>query len=228
MDTRVIAHDDGSLTIAIPGGPRLHLVEIDSGLFRVPSGTEQGTTVAFTAEEEGSVARMALAGNAQDPLSFERLTWYQRGTLHAALLAGVFLLFLSCALVAFVRLVTSLALRWRGHHIPAEPSRQRWAWRVAVLTSVLVVLAPISIAAIVLTHTGDDTAADNLRFALTLGLTLLLVGVTLGVTLVPFAAHAWRHRYWSPARRAYYVALAIAGMLALPLLGYYNLLGYQF
>ncbi|MDQ3519789.1 MAG: beta-lactamase family protein [Gemmatimonadota bacterium] len=227
-DTRVTAHDDGSLSIAIPGGPRLQLVEIDSGLFRVSYGPEQGTTVAFTTDGDGSVGRMALAGNTQDPVSFERLAWYERGKLHASLLAGAFLLFLSCAVTGVVRLATFLIHRWRGRQDPVEPPPQRWAWRAAVLTSALVVLAPISVAAIVLTHTGDDTAADNLRFGLTVGLTLLLVGATLGATLVPFAIHAQRRRYWSPARRAYYLMLAIAGMLSLPLLGYYNLLGYRF
>ena len=92
--------------------------------------------------------------------------------------------------------------------------------------SALVTSAPISIALLVLGHTGDDAAAHGLRLALTVGLTLLLAGAAVGLALVPLCARAWRGRYWSPARRVYFTVLAAGPLLALPLLWRYHLLGY--
>ncbi|MDQ3950192.1 MAG: beta-lactamase family protein, partial [Gemmatimonadota bacterium] len=98
MDTRVMSESDGSLSVAIPGGPRLRLVEADSGLYRVPSGPDRDVAVAFVGAPGGRARRMALAGGTQDPLSFERLAWYERGMMHAGILGVAFALFLSCAL----------------------------------------------------------------------------------------------------------------------------------
>ncbi|MFN2563489.1 MAG: serine hydrolase [Gemmatimonadaceae bacterium] len=226
MDTRVRSEGGGSLSVAVPGGPRLRLVEVDSGLYRVPSGPDRDVSVAFVAAPDGRARRMSLAGGTQDPLSFDRLAWYERGVLHAVILGAAFALFLSCAMAGLVGLVARLVGRLRGRPPPVWRLGERRAWRAALLASTLVALTPITIGAVVAAHGGDDTAANNLRAALTAGLTLLLAGAVFGAMLMPLAVLAWRRRYWSRARRLYYTVLALATAVAIPLLGHYRLLGY--
>jgi len=224
-DTRVRSRPDGSIDVSIPGGGRLHLMEIDTGLYRVPDGPQEGLSVAFVRDAHGSVRRMAMSGSTQDPLSFDRLSWYQRGLLHAALLSAVLLLFIGGAVTELFSGV--LRLIWRRKRALGPPDARR-AWGAAVAASTLMTLAPVSIAVMVLTHQGDDSAADALRQALTVGLTFLLAGTVVGLTLIPLSIHAWRARYWTAARRTYFTMLAAGVLVAAPLLLWYHLLGYWF
>jgi len=225
-DTRVTAHPGGSLTVSIPGGSRLNVAEQDSGLYRALDGNDASLNVAFLQSSDGRVRGMALAGSTQDPVSFERLRWFERGAVHVGLLGACALLFVVTGMVGLVDAVARVIRRQRGPAVATMSSPERRAWRVAMLTSAFVTLAPATTAAIVMAHTGDDDAADNLRLALTVGLTFLLAAAACGVALVPLAFHAWRCRYWSGPRRVHYAALAAAVVISLPLLGYYHLLGY--
>jgi hypothetical protein len=105
-------------------------------------------------------------------------------------------------------------------HRPATP------WRFARVAAALVALAPLVVALLVLTHAGDDTAADKVRFALSAGLALLLMGAFAGATLPVFSVLAWRRGWWSVRARLAYTALALAAAVAIPLLGWYRLLGF--
>lgn len=203
----------------------MSLVEIDSGLYRVLNGPNEGLTIAFERDAGGGVRRMAMSGSTQDPVSFDHLAWYQRGTPHALLMGAVFLLFVGCTLAELLGGALRLLLR---RERVLELLGARRAWGAAVTAGALMMSAPLSVAALALTHRGDDTASDGLRLALTVGLTLLLAGTAVGLALVPLSLRAWRERYWSAARRVYFTTLAIGALIAAPLLLRYHLLGYWF
>ncbi len=97
---------------------------------------------------------------------------------------------------------------------------------MAVLTSACALLAPVSVVAMVTLNRGDDTAAHNLRLALTVGVTWLLAAVLAALTLPIFAIRAWRELYWSLPRRLYFTGLAVGALVSIPLLYYHRLLGY--
>lgn len=224
MDTPVRAARDGSLTMDISGGPHVLLHRDGPWHFLVSDGPHRGLHVAFVHETSGAVTGFAMSGDTQDPVSFERLAWYERGTLHAIVLG---LITASFAITVIATLASVLFRRiHHGRRGPALiPSGARWAWRAAIATGTLGLLAPLSTALLVLTHRGDDAAA-GLRFALTVGLTILLLATVVGLTLPPLAVAAWRGRYWSAGRRIHFSLLALGIVIAVPLLAHLHLLGY--
>lgn len=225
MDTPVRPGTDGSVLVAIPGGTRLRFARVDTSLYQMMEGPHAGLMAAFIGVSGRPAARMALAGATQDPVSFDRFAWYARGSVSLALLGLTLLLALGHALGSVVGALRRLVRR--GAAAPDERSaRARHAWRVGTLASACLLLAPCSVAVLVVGHPGDDTAADGLRSALRVGLTLLLAGTMVSLGLVPLSVRAWRERYWSSARRAYFTAFALSAALAVPVLAYYRLLGY--
>jgi CubicO group peptidase (beta-lactamase class C family) len=224
-DTPVRALPEDVLRLTIPSGPTLHLVEVAEGLYRATGGPEEGLMVAFIRDARGQVRRMSLSGNTIDPIGFERLAWYQRGALHTALLGLVFLLFVGCAVVESVGALLRLVRR-RTRDL--GPLGARRAWGAAAAAAFLVTASPLSIAALVLLHQGDDAAADGLRLALKAGCTFLLAGTCVGITLVPLCLRVSRAAYWSAPRRFAFYALAAGVVAAVPLLLHYHLLGYWF
>jgi hypothetical protein len=87
---------------------------------------------------------------------------------------------------------------------------------------------PVSVAALVMTHSGDNQAAAGLRQALTVGCSFLLAAVGVALTLVPLTVRVWREKYWGAARRTYFTILAVGALIAAPLLLHYHLLGFWF
>jgi O-antigen/teichoic acid export membrane protein len=168
---------------------------------------------------------MSLSGSTQDPISFNRLAWYQRGTFHAGLLAVFFVLFVG---LAFATVLGGAMRVFRRHARPAGPPGAVNTWAAAATTSLLVTASPLSVAILILLQRGDDAAAGGLRLALTVGCTFLTVGAVVGLSLVPLSIRAWRRRYWSAPRRIYFNALAVSAVVASPLLPHYHLLGYWF
>ena len=224
-DTRVRVSDAGVLELKIPAGPTLTLVEAGEGLYRATGGPDESLVVAFGRDQRGRVQRMSLSGSTQDPISFNRLAWYQRGAFHAVLLAVFFVLFVGLA----VATVVGAAMRvFRRHARPAGPAGAGHTWAAAATASLFVTASPLSIAIVILLHRGDDAAADGLRLALTAGCTFLIAGAVAGLSLVPLSIRVWRRRYWSTPRRIYFYALAVGAVVASPLLLHYHLLGYWF
>lgn len=224
-DTRVRARPGGLLEVTLPAGPTLSLKEAGDGLYRATGGSEDGLMFAFARDGQGRVRRLSMSGNTQDPVTFDRLAWYERGTLHAAALGLVLLLFLGCAAVEIGAGAARLVRR-RGPD--AGPAGARSAWRVAALAGVLVGASPLSVAVLVLLHQGDDAAADGLRLALRVGCTFLIAGTAVGLLLVPLSLRVRSQAYWSAPRRAYFYALATGALVSAPLLLHYHVLGYWF
>ena len=225
MDAPVRFESDGVLSAKIPGGPRLSLRRVGAEHFRVADGLERDLHVVFARDSSGEVTGFTMSGGTQDPVSFERLAWYERGMLHAGILGGIALLFILTALAAPFG---ALARRMSARQPPAVamPTYTRWAERAAVAVGLLTLLTPLSTAAIIMTRRGEDTAAEGLRLALRAGLTGLLLAMLAGLALVPLAALAWRERYWRTGRRVYFAVLAAGVVVAIPLLFHYHLLGY--
>jgi hypothetical protein len=222
-DTRVRARRDGVLEMRVPGGPTLTLAQIGPELYRASGGPWEGLMIAFARDPHGRVRRMSMSGNTQDPIVFDRLAWYQRGTLHAGLLAIILLLFVGCTVTEFARGVVRL-FRRRTRSLEAPSARLMWG--AATMPGLLFVASPIAV--LVLAHTGEDAAADDLRLALIVGCTFLLAGVLVALALVPLSLRVWRLGYRSRPTRLVFYALASGAVIAAPLLLHYHLLGYWF
>ena len=201
MESTARVRRDGVLRLSIPAGPDLDLERVAVDHFRVREGPEAGLHVQFIDGRSGEISGFAMSGNTQDPVSFERLRWFESGRVHALLLACTGLLFavapLEVGLRALARRIKKPMDAW-----PAEPATARWARRVVVLAGTLAMLAPAATVLLVLADHGDDRAADALRRALAAGLTLLLAAAVVAVLVPVFAVIAWRWGYWGPGRRS--------------------------
>ena len=223
-DTRVTSNGDGTLTVSLPplGAKSFRLVEVEPLLFR----SEDGFYFAFGENERGNIIHMNISGSIVDPVSFERLKWYESGTLHAILAATGFFLFLSFCFVSLVGFIFNF-FRKAKHDESSTPREPRRAWRMAALVSALVIFSPML--ALVWYHIGDpELRPYKIAPALYASLSVLQLAALLGLTLPVFAFTAWKHGYWSMMRRIYFSVVALAGLLMIPFFYYWNLIGFRF
>ena len=218
MDSPVKIGPEGNLAVKIPGGTRLALARVAENHFRVSEGPHRGMHVVFKRSVNGRITGFAISGSTQDPVSFERLSFLRWGRLHLILLLSSALLFAGVAVMALIARI------FRKRRQEFEPM-QIWAWRSAVIVGWLAMLGPLSAVVLVLTQPGEDPAAEGLRFALTVGLTLILVAAAISLTLPLFAWLAWQRRWWSRVRRTFFTVLATAAPIGVMLLWEYHLLG---
>jgi hypothetical protein len=221
-DTKVVALSNGHISVKIPAGALLEMVEVDSALYKVPSGVNEGLTIAFR-ETAGGSGGFAMAGNTQDPVSFQKLRWYQRGSLHLIGLIAAAVVFLSVAVTAAVKATLG---RFRARSAQYARPSEKWIWRIGVAASTSFVLGPICAFVILAGLGANDTANNVLRAAILVALTFLLFAAALGITTPVLAVFAWRNKYWGIGRRLHFTLLAASMAICLPLLYYYHLVGY--
>jgi len=133
-----------------------------------------------------------------------------------------FLVFLSFPLVSATRFI-----RRRWHKAQSERERASGktclARRTAMLVSGLVLLAPVPVLAWMLI--GDHSRPSQFKVAFHVSSSCLLFASLLGLTLPMFSYTVWRRGDWSRVERTYYSIVALAGLLMIPFLYHWNLLG---
>jgi hypothetical protein len=205
------------LLTRLPDGTRLSLARVGATHFRVSEGPQRGLHIVFLRAANKRVSGFAMSGRTQDPVSFDRLSFVQYGRLHLVLMISISLLFAGVAISAPVSRIVHRR-RTDFERLPA------WAWRSAVITGWLGILAPLSAFLLALSRRGEATG-DAIRIALTVGLSLILLAAIASLTLAPFAWLAWRHGWWSRTRRTFFSILAAGGPVLVILLWEYHLLG---
>jgi hypothetical protein len=167
-----------------------------------------------------------MSGSIVDPIGFDRLKWYESGTLHAVFAMTGFFLFLSFCFVSLAGFILRF-FRKAKHSEPSISRPARLAWRMAFLVSVCVILSPVL--ALVWYFVGDpELRPYKIESALYVSLSVLQLAALLGLTLPIFAFKSWKQDYWSMARRIYFSIVAFAGLLMIPFFYYWNLLGFRF
>jgi hypothetical protein len=79
---------------------------------------------------------------------------------------------------------------------------------------------------VVFSNAGVTLANVSPYLVVVLTLPLLVTAGTVGVLV--FAALSWKHRYWGLFGRLHFSLVALSMLVFIALLGYYNLLGFQF
>jgi CubicO group peptidase (beta-lactamase class C family) len=233
MDAHVTQEKNGGLSLALPGleraGRITRLVEIEPLFFR----TADGGFVAFRADARGHITKMFMSGGTSDPMSFDKIHWYESGRFHVALIIagfGVFFLFLLISLIGgLVRVIRKRVTGTRTvETLPSadQDGWERWAWHLAALVSMLVVLSPLS--AIVMALLTREHQLYNIPPLLYVSLSFLLAAAVLGLALPFLAVRAWKLRYWSPAARAAFSLVALTSLLMMPMMDLWNVLGFRF
>jgi CubicO group peptidase (beta-lactamase class C family) len=222
-DTRVTSNGDGTLSVSLPpfGAKKFRVVEVAPMLFR----SEDNFYFAFGEDQRGNINRFHMSGSIVDPLGFERLNWYESGTLHAALAAIGFFVFLSFCLIT---LIVSVFRFFRKRKESEPPMRRapRLAWRMAFVVSALVILSPVL--ALVWYHIGDpELRPYKVASTLSVSIGVLHIATLLGLSLPIFAFKSWKHSYWSVIQRIYFSIVALTGLLMTPFFYYWNLIGFR-
>jgi CubicO group peptidase (beta-lactamase class C family)/uncharacterized Tic20 family protein len=234
MEARVTKDAQGPLMLSLPGleraGRTTELVQVEPLFFR----TSDGSFVAFRADKGGRVTNMFMSGGTSDPMSFEKLAWYESGRVHLGLIIGGFSGF---ALFLLTSLVGGLVLRKkrrseraslgeRGPETLNSSRSARMAWAAGTLVSVLVILSPTS--AIVTAMLTKEHQLYSIPAILYFPLGCLLAASITGLLLPFFAVLAWIRSYWSLPARLAFTALSLISLVMAPVMNYWNLLGFRF
>lgn len=220
QEIRITSEPDGGLVARLGvGGTSLRLVETTRGLCRA----EDGAYLAFAADAEGRTVRIDVSGSVGDPFGVERIAVYERWPLHAAVLLTTMLLFvlrgLWSPLVALLRL-----LRRRPPPPRASGSCAR-AFHLGGWTGLLVIVSPLLLLAWLLSRPFPLTGVP---WILPAGASLLLAIVLLALVQSALGVRACLQGDGPLWQRAW-LALATLGTLAsVPVLAYWNLLGYRY
>lgn len=218
LDTPVRSTPNGSVTMRAPGRlGRITAHPIGNGAFEVREGSQAGLRLGFVGRGTRSM-RMAMGGTLLDPVVFTRLRWWERGAVHAALLAAACL---ALVIGAAARGAWRVFRRRRGGIVAGNP-----AWLVVGAAGTTLMLAPLTFA-VVLLSTPELGAADHMRSGLRIVLTFLSITAVLCAALPIVTALGWRRGGKGRAGRVALTALSLAGMIAIILLWHYRLVGFQ-
>jgi CubicO group peptidase (beta-lactamase class C family) len=215
LGAMTVSAQDGYLVTDLPGYGAQRWVGTGDDAFASVDGRSRmvlsadGEQVFFDGPHMGPYSQFA---------AWTSIPWYNRGGLHAGLLAASLLLIAS-ALVLWP--VLSIKRR-RGNAIrPAGAAVARW-WAVA--TSGLYLLFVVLLVASLLDFVALEYGASPLLMA------ALVVGILATVLTVGAVVHAilaWRNSHWSVAGRIHYSLLTLAFVTLAWQLNHWNLLGFH-
>jgi hypothetical protein len=210
---RVSANADGTLSVALAGGPALgeeRFVEVEPRVFRSVDGRQ---TIIFRADDEGRITYLLL----DNEIALERIAWYEAPSFSLVTLT-VGLTGLSSALAAGA--IGILARRRLGGHCSWGPRLARW-WAVGMSATALLLVAGVLW---ILGH-GDLIYGPSPHLVLLPALAWLFALLASGVLI--FTALAWRRSYWGWAGRVHYTLVALAATTLVWVLANWNLLAFR-
>jgi hypothetical protein len=217
LDTPLHRAAGGTMTLQAPGGlGTITAAPSGGGLFIVRDGAQAGMRLGFV-ERNGSV-RLALGGTLLDPITLLRLSWWERGLVHAtalALGAG------SLAVGAVVHGVRVVRRRTRG-----VSAMGRAPWTVIMGAGLALILALVAFPVVVAT-TPEAGAAEHMRAGLRVVLALLSTTAVLGLALPVVTIVAWRGAGAGRLNRVMLILLSLCGLAGSAILWHYRLVGVQ-
>jgi len=224
-DTFVTANDDNTLTLRYPPYGLikiLRLVEREPLLFE----SDEQIYVAFRQDQNGAVTQMFISGALSDPLTFDKLRWFESGTLHATLAAIGGLICFSFCLIVFGGNLLRVVPRIRKR-LPSSFVEFRLAWFWAGMVCLLTLLSPISFMGWYFLS-EPSLLPYGLESAIRFSLSLLQVAALLGLLVPIFAFVVWKKRCWTLTWRLGYSLVALTCFLMIPFLYYWSLLSLRF
>lgn len=187
----------------------------EPGLFKM---TEGPFDIAFEENEAGKVTHMFMGPAPM--MAADKLSFWAGSVFHQVLLGVCLLLFASAVILMPIRFLTQKSVQGLDPLRGRERGYRWLALGLAVLNlGFLVALSAVA---------GSEAAilegnATPLKLALTLP--MLGVAVTLGVLLA--AVHALRAGFWGRWGRVHFTLFALAAVVFLLELNYWNLLGWK-
>ncbi len=208
---KVAPTKDGTLMTAGIFKNPWHWVEIEPNFFRQVDGD---MTLAFTEDDSGKITHMSFSMLPFMPTY--RIPFYAGPTFNYVILA-----------VALLLCVTTLISAFRHRKASKEdPSRAKWAVRLAVLVSALTIVFWIAVVIIVSAAGEDIFFGFPPTLTAALMLPILTSILTLGVAV--YAVLIWKGGFWTRSRRLHYTLFAIFAIGLVWFYWYWNVLGVQY
>lgn len=211
-DLRVEIQGDTAL-VAMVGATRERLHPAGAPAVFVRPGLDP-RRYFFEAGADGRATRVHT-----DYASLERIAWWEARRASLGVLAACLVVFAS-AVGAW--LLSRLRRRWRE-----VPKALGWIRALAAAASACHLAFALGLAA-ALAALGAQGVFHPFPLWVRALFALPLVGAVLGLLTLPAAVRVWRRRlgpWWS---RLHYTAVALAAVVVVPLLAYWNLLGFWF
>jgi len=213
-EIQVSLGDPGELLADTPLGA-LRVYNAGPGLFREREGPMD---LAFEENESGEVTRLFLGPAPM--MAGVKLSYWQRPALHRLILIGCLLLFLSSIALMPVRYL----LQRNVEGIEPLRGRERGLRWIAMTLAFVVLGFLVGFGVLA----GSPTSIIEGRAGpLQALLVLPVVAALCTVAVVIGAAVAWRARLWGRWGRIHYTLLAIAAVVFVLELNYWNLLGWR-
>jgi CubicO group peptidase (beta-lactamase class C family) len=220
--------NNGTLIIRTPGlfflnDPQdVTLIPVGPQLFQRAS--DDALTAFGEALEERS-DRIAFAFNPLWPKmgAYERVPWYETAWVHIGWLGFCVLLFLSAVCVWPI---LPLIHRLQGKPFKLDRKHGR-AWSIAGLVGILNLVFVIGLPGSLWLY-GAWKLAYGVPAFVVVFLCLPLITTALTLVLLAYTVRAWAKQNWSVGMRSHYSLVALAALAFIPLLVYWNLLGFQF
>jgi len=210
----VSAGDPGELVVETPlGSARVRQAE--PGFFRDPRGS---MNVAFEENDAGEVTRFFLGPAPM--MAADKLSFWQRPGVHRVILIACLLLIVSALVL--------MPLRWLVQRSVdgVEPlgGRERgWRWLALALT----VLDVGFIVGFAILAANPTSIIDGRAGPVEAVLTIPMVAMPVTLAVLVGAVAAWRSRLWGRWGRVHYALFALAAVVFLAELSYWNLLGWR-
>jgi hypothetical protein len=226
-EVEVRMDDDGLLTvenyhsghIRVPSGP---YAETGPLLFREVDGE---CHIAFRRNGQGRVTHL-LTDAHWDAVSYDRLSWYDRPTLHLGLLACCSLVFLSACIGWPVGALLRRARKGRAV-LPEKTGligRRARLWAGVTCGLILAMLLAVGCHL----YSSPLALAYGELGAIPYLLVLPLATTASTVCLVLFLMFSWKKRYFGLLGRLHYALVVVAAAAVIPFLWYWNLLGFNY
>jgi CubicO group peptidase (beta-lactamase class C family) len=209
-DDTVTAMPDGTLLMSNIFGSPARWVEVGDGVFR---DRNSDAVAAFKGDDGGRATHLV---GMFPPIVSARIGWYESGKLHGFIAAIAVLLFISI-------LVSAIRQRRSDRALTGQ---LRWARPALAVAGVLLLAFLIDIAVIV--AGGFEGLIYKIPTSLYIALTLPLLAIPFALLAAWSAVGIWRTRTWTLGTRLHYTFAAVAALVFLVVLNYWNLLGYRF
>lgn len=221
--------DNGTLVIQTPGlfflnNPQnIKLIPVEPKLFQ-RANDDALTAFGEAIEDEGS-NQIKFVFNPLWPKigAYERVPWYETAWVQLGLLGFCVLVFLSAFFIWPIRPLIR-RLRGKNFQIERQPSR---AWLLAGVVGTLNLVFIIGLPLSLWLYGAWKLAYGVPAFAIAF-LSLPPIATVLTLGLAVFTVLGWKNKYWSVIARSHYSLITLAALAFIPLLTYWNLLGFQF
>ena len=215
LDTPVEITADGAVMLRAPGElGTLRAEPAGNNAFEVREGPQAGLRIGFL-DGEGPT-RIALGGTLLDPVVLERLSWWQRGFVHAVALGVASLVLTSAGIFLAVR-------AWLRRRRSGAIGQQR-AWPFVVVAGAGFILALASFMVVIFTTPEVSAGGAHMRAGLHVVLAFLSVAWGACAAIPVMTLLGWRQ---SGTGRVAGSLLSICGLVAAGLLWHYRLVGFQ-